>query len=348
MATRAPLRRQAGISLIEMMVGLAIGMLAVLVIYQTFAVSEGVKRQTISAGDAQQTGLLASYLLGNELGNAGNGLMNNLVELTSCPDTGDITTTMRPVSVVITPGGSDDAPDSVVVNYATPKTLASGALFTASAATGDGEYKIQSPTGFHKEDMAIAVSMGGLCERVKITDVTAPDANGVVTLTLSKPSVNSYPASARIFNIGHEKSVQRVRYDVDSGILRSTDLMVAGATPAPIASSIMNLKLLYGIDTNNDGAVDTWQPATGDWAPDEVLKANATKLRQIRAIRMGLIVRSDEEDRDAPAFDWELFACTDDEKKLYTCPDPLDGTLEAKHRYRVYETVIPLRNAMWN
>ena len=62
--THAFAPRQRGISLIEMMVGVVIGLLAVLVIYQTFAVAEGVKRQTISAGDAQKTGLIANYLLG--------------------------------------------------------------------------------------------------------------------------------------------------------------------------------------------------------------------------------------------------------------------------------------------
>ena len=59
--------RQRGVSLIELMVGVVIGLIAVLVIYQTFAVAEGVKRQTISAGDAQKTGMIATYLLGAEL-----------------------------------------------------------------------------------------------------------------------------------------------------------------------------------------------------------------------------------------------------------------------------------------
>ena len=73
--------RQRGISLIELMVGVVIGLIAILVIYQTFAVAEGVKRQTISAGDAQRTGLVAMYLLGAELGNAGSGIMLNQDDL---------------------------------------------------------------------------------------------------------------------------------------------------------------------------------------------------------------------------------------------------------------------------
>ncbi len=61
-----------------------------------------------------------------------------------------------------------------------------------------------------------------------------------------------------------------------------------------------------------------------------------------------MVVRSDEYDKDAPKFDWTLFQCTDQEAKDYTCPDELTGTLPANYRYRVYETIVPLRNPMWN
>jgi len=340
--------RQAGISLIELMVGLVIGMLAVLVIYQTFAVAEGVKRQTISAGDAQQTGMLATYLLGVEFGNAGNGISTNIGDLVSCPDTKDIKTTLRPVALVVTKGADDDTPDSFVVNYGTPKSLVTPALFVASAAAGDTEYKVQSPTGFQKGDMAIAVSGTGSCERVQIKSVTDADGSGIVTATLEAASANGYPPSARLINIGPADSVQRVQYDVVKGVLRATDLIVDGATAAPIASSIVNLKLQYGVDTDDNGSVDTWAAAEGEYAPEKLLAADAVAIRRIKAVRVGVIVRSDEYDRDSPKFDWTLFQCTSEEKKIYTCPDALTGTLPANYRYRVYETIVPLRNAMWN
>ena len=80
-------------SLIELMVGVVIGLIAVLVIYQTFAVAEGIKRQTISAGDAQKTGLIAMYLVGTEISNAGSGISVNMNDLAACTDTKDVATT---------------------------------------------------------------------------------------------------------------------------------------------------------------------------------------------------------------------------------------------------------------
>src|SRR5664279_3864266 len=63
-------RAQHGFSLIEIMIGIVIGLIAVLVIYQVFALAEGIKRNTTSVGDAQQNGLLSSFILNVQLANA--------------------------------------------------------------------------------------------------------------------------------------------------------------------------------------------------------------------------------------------------------------------------------------
>lgn len=339
--------RQRGISLIELMVGVVIALLAVLVIYQTFAVAEGVKRQTISAGDAQKTGMIAMYLVGTELASAGSGIMLNQDDLATCTDTKDVATTMRPFSVLIEPGADAATPDSFVVNYSTARSVVTPSVFMAKTAKGDSTYTVQSPTGFKKGDMVVTITGSGDCERNTITGLTAPDANGNVVLTVGASSFDMLP-TMRLINIGPATSTQRVRYDIANGVLRSTDLVTAGAVAQPLASSIMNMKVLYGVDTNGDGAIDTWTPATGNFTPENVLAATGADLRRIKAIRLGMIVRSDEYDKDAPTFAWTLFQCTDQEAKDYTCPDPLTGTLPANYRYRVYETIVPLRNPMWN
>lgn len=352
MAPRASLRlrsRQRGISLIEMMVGVVIGLIAVLVIYQTFAVAEGIKRQTISAGDAQKTGMVAMYLLGSEVGNAGSGIMVNQDDLATCTDTGDVKTTMRPFSVLITPGADDDTPDSIVVNYSTARSVVTPSVFMAATAAGGTTYTVQSPTGFKKGDMVVGITGAGDCERIEVTAVSAPDANGNVVLTQAG-SKYEYLPTMRLVNIGPATSTQRVLYDVVGGVLRSTDLVTAGAVAQPLSSSIMNLKMQYGVDTDGDiaGDIDEWVAPVGAYAPAAVLAFNGAQLRQIKAVRVGMVVRSDEFDRDSPAFNWTLFECTAQEAKNYTCPAALTGALPANYRYRVYETIVPLRNPMWN
>ncbi|MEO8486780.1 MAG: PilW family protein [Betaproteobacteria bacterium] len=339
--------RQRGISLIELMVGVVIGLIAVLVIYQTFAVAEGVKRQTISAGDAQKTGMIAMYLLGSELGNAGSGISLNQDDLATCTDTGNVATTMRPFSVVITAGADDATPDSIVVNYSTARSVVTPSVFMAKTDVGGTTYTVQSPTGFKAGDMVVGITGGGDCERRQITAVTAPDANGNVVLTQAG-STYEYLPTMRLVNIGPAASTQRVLYDVVGGVLRSTDLVTAGAVAQPLSSSIMNLKIHYGIDNDGNGTVDEWTAPTGNYTPANVLAATGAELRRIKAVRIGLVVRSDEYDRDSPAYNWTLFECTTQEALNYTCPAKITGTLPANYRYRVYETIVPLRNPMWN
>ena len=339
--------RQRGISLIEMMVGVVIGLLAVLVIYQTFAVAEGIKRQTISAGDAQKTGMIASYLLTTEIGNAGSGISLNQNDLATCTDTGDVKTTMRPVSVLITPGADDATPDTIVVNYSTARSVVTPSVFMAKTDLGATSSIIQSPTGFKKGDMMVAMTGAGECERLTISNVAGPDANGNVTLTHNATAVEYLP-TMQVINIGPADRTQRVLYDVVGGVLRSTDLVTAGAVAQPLASAIMNLKMQYGVDLDGDGDVDAWTAPIDDYTPANVLAATGPNLRRIKAVRLGMVVRSDEFDRDAPVFNWTLLDCTTEEAKNYACPAAITGTLPANYRYRVYETIVPLRNPMWN
>src|ERR1700682_6185191 len=116
------------------MVAALIGMMAVLVIYQVVAASEGIKRNTTSAGDAQQNGLLASFMLGVELANASNGVAMAWQKLQSCPTTAGPSapaTTLRPIPITITDGGGPSNPDKFVVNYSISNLAIAPAPFKA-------------------------------------------------------------------------------------------------------------------------------------------------------------------------------------------------------------------------
>jgi type IV pilus assembly protein PilW len=70
--------RQAGFTIIEIMIGMLIGLIGIVVIMQVFAVSEGFKRTASSGTDAQVNGGIAMYMLEREIRMAGFG-MNALV-----------------------------------------------------------------------------------------------------------------------------------------------------------------------------------------------------------------------------------------------------------------------------
>src|SRR5690349_23970284 len=116
-------RAQRGFGLVEIMVGLVIGLISILLIYQVYNVAEGFKRNTTAAGEAQMAGLFSAFVLGMEISNGGAAMAISAADLASCSYTGNIATTFRPIPVLITDGGGASKPDSFVVTYSMATTL---------------------------------------------------------------------------------------------------------------------------------------------------------------------------------------------------------------------------------
>jgi len=120
------------------------------------------------------------------------------------------------------------------------------------------------------------------------------------------------------------------------------------------------MKAQYGVDTTNppDGSVDCWTsaipnlagaPCNGvDYSPAAIQAMGTADLTRIVAVRIGIVVQSDEYAiKDIPADTTTyLFNCS-----LNTdadCQGRIPVNLPKYWRYRVYETVVPLRNTEWN
>jgi len=385
---------QRGFSLIEIMVGVVIGLIAVLVIYQVYTVAEGFKRNTTAAGEAQMNGLFASFVLGLEIGNGAAAMAVSAQDLASCADTGNIATSFRPIPVLITDGGGNSNPDSFVVNYSIATTMAKPVLFNANAAANALTYDIQSPGGFHKGDLIVGIAnpagTNSQCGSSKVTAdpglITVPptcdpndptkSVNCLANVTITHTGTNvsftgtGLIGSSTLFNLGPADRAQKIRYSVNNGVLYSTPLLDSNGAPAvlpgnPLASNIVNMKVEYGIDSIPDpkGLLDTWvQASAAGWDPASLLPAAVPKINQIKAIRIGIIVQSEQFDKNLADFtggdylngnyNWVLFDCADANKA--NCPGRLTGTVlqtvspKGNWRFRKYETVIPRRNEIWN
>ena len=101
----------AGFSLVDVLVGMVIAMLGIIIIFQVFSVSEGIKRTTTSGGDALQNGAAAQFALERSLKGAGYGIF-------AC--TNPLPTPSDPCGtapVVITSGGAASVSDSITIQY---------------------------------------------------------------------------------------------------------------------------------------------------------------------------------------------------------------------------------------
>jgi len=135
-------------------------------------------------------------------------------------------------------------------------------------------------------------------------------------------------------------------YSVDSAAhtLRTQGLLPTVQAVTPVVSNVMNLKAQFGLDTDNDGTVDTWQTATGNWSAANLPLQPLATWQQIRAVRIAIVTRSDQYESEAVTPGSLAIFCT-------TNPCAVSMTLDADaqhYRYKVLETTIPFRNALWN
>jgi type IV pilus assembly protein PilW len=135
------MHRQAGFTIVEMMVGVLIGMIAIVVMFQVMMVSESQKRTTAGAGEAQQNGVTSLYLMERDARIAGYGL--GYLPLLGCLTTGYHAPTatkfqFRMVPVFIVNGSGGVAPDKVTFLYSDTSTFQLPAAAVNATAPSKG------------------------------------------------------------------------------------------------------------------------------------------------------------------------------------------------------------------
>jgi type IV pilus assembly protein PilW len=166
---------QAGFTLIELMVGLVVGLLAVLVITQVLALAEGKKRTVSMGSDAQINGALALFALQRDIAQAGYGAAA-IPEALGCTAKyqAGATGTFTLAPVIINRNGQVNGSDTLTVlqanttNFSAPMGLTED---TANPPTTATPFKVAS---------SIGASAGNLMVLVPLTRVPN-SAQGVLT-----------------------------------------------------------------------------------------------------------------------------------------------------------------------
>ena len=347
---------QRGFGLVEIMVGILIGMLMVLIIFQVYTVSEGQKRTVTSASDAQQNASYGLFLIGQDLMGAGQVISASAAALSGCA-------MLRPIPAIIAAGATDNDPDTVTVLYGGSSSLSTPAPLLSNASVGTtppGAYVVAGPLGFSPNDVIVAVQ-GSNCTLsiVGATGISVAAGTGITTITHAltptpdnNTTANYAAVAASLVNLGQAAGpgeaarFGQTLYSVDPGTntLRTQSLLPTVQPVTPVVSNVVNLKAQFGLDTNNDGTVDRWQPATGIWSPANLPLQPPATWQQIRAVRVAIVTRSPQ---------YEIEAVTPGPIGMFcsTLPCAVAMTLgsdDQHYRYKVLETTIPFRNALWN
>jgi len=357
---------QAGFSLVEIMVGLVIGLLATLVILQVFSVFEGQKRTTTGTADAQTNGGIALYSLVRELKVAGYGLLptgnsaiNCAAPVISAAASADVIvggtlyshglTSLDPVTITDGGGGLSD---SITIRYG--DSAAAGTSVPISSMAGTTATLLTNLGCQPNPGIALLIPGPTTCN---VTTVTA--LAGTTDVTLG--DTNGAAGGVGLSCLGRWNEIT---YQVNaSGNLERN---VFGEAVTPTVADIVNIQAQYGISASqSSNTVVQWVDATGAWAAGTITSANRNL---IKAVRVAVIARNGFMEKTVINNAYSGMAC-DPSTLGSTAPVgvcawvPVSGASPApnvdlrssptdtswkQYRYRVFETIVPLRNVIWS
>lgn len=378
--SKFPGRRAVGFSLVEIMVGLAIGMLAVIVILQVFALSEGRKRTTTSGGDAQSNGALMIYQLQRDIGQAGYGFaapsMFNCNVSWPVASGATIATavplapvTINPATTIIPAG--DPNTDRLLIVFGNGNGQPQGNTITAQASA---VYTVQMPSSFTPGAVGVGdkVIAGptppATCGTLIVDRITAVAANTVTAAVGSAGTI--------LYNLGPSPTVRA--YAVRGGNLTVCDYMLNDCgldankgNPAiwvQIAGNIVSLRAQYARDTTAtmDAIPDVFDQITPGSVADTSGIPSTCGWSRTSAIRIAVVARSNQFEKglvtttalnvgspnNAPDWDGDKTVAGNVPVQFvgatgYLGPDTAVDEPWKHYRYKVSQTLVPIRNVTW-
>jgi type IV pilus assembly protein PilW len=373
MRTTLPFSRtRRGFTLIELLVAMALGMLTTVIIAEVMLKSEGNRRTTTEGSDAQLNGALALYTLQRDIAMAGYGIISTNSVL-GCEVRGKYGSntmhsfTLAPVKITF--GGSPTASDTITIlrsgsssGYAIPLTT------TAIHNSSDSSFVVQSSMGVKAGDLMLVMpatpDATHWCTMFTVnasagsalTDTTVPN---VTAANSWNPGTSIMPASyAGGSSLAKISQLVYRQYAVTNNNLVATDLFndTDQSSTNTVGPQVVLVKAYYGKDNNGDGQVDAYDtntPATtADW-------------KKVMTIRIAVVTRSAQPEKvDAlhpaptttnPVWDVGTTVAPADAVScgsrkcvtLQVSPATGSDTTWQQYRYKVFDTVIPLRNMLW-
>jgi type IV pilus assembly protein PilW len=350
-------RHQSGMSLVELMVGILVGLLVVMAASGSLAFFEGQRRTSLSGNAAMNSGVMAGYMMQRDLRNAGLGLMN----ATQLGCTGlnlyyNNTTRADGAAVApaqITDGGA--GPDAVTVFF-TDSVLGSAPVqLTHGLTAPGGNLRVNSTSGLQTGDVVLIASSVPTdpCTVAQISSITpvATEVELARAAGASRPwnapnpaaafaNAPLYPAGGVVVKAGNTLTWRR--YSVANGALNATDLVTGNAIQ--VAANVVSLQAQYGVTDGISNEVRRWVDATAEWANPTV-----DLITRIRAVRFSVVVRSDRKElvNDGAG------NCVVTPVAPSPWPDVPALDLSADpdwhcFRYQVYASIAPLKNVVWS
>jgi type IV pilus assembly protein PilW len=378
--------QSAGFSLVEIMVGMVMGLLGMIVIFQMLTLFEGQKRTTTGGDDAQNSAAIALHTLQQDIEESGFGVSQ--MSLLGCNiSIAGHTIPLAPVTInpplSVIPAG-DPSTDTLLVFYANSNSISQGNDILAQ--TSVNQYTMQMPAAFRVNDMVIAspkpCSAGPalIFDRISVAPVVG---NVAVTVATGVNNIATATTKGTLYNLG--SSPQLLAYAIRGGNLTVCDYfqndcgspaLLGNATAwLPIANDIVSLRAEYGHDDlattgftpmRTQSQIDSIVNATNPPTPvpnyavnlyNQTTPTTNCGWARTPAVRLALVARGQFEKNPVTpvAPTWAGSAATDwagsTGNSIAHVSVPIDlsaiATNWSNYRYKVLQTIVPVRNVAW-
>lgn len=316
---RAP-RRSAGFSVVELMVSVVIGLLALMFATKLIVGAEQNKAVSLGGSDSMQNGMLALFTLSGDAGQSGWGLNDDRVNgcntlmsdangyaLLSTTAGGAAATPLAPI--VIQSNGANS--DQVSFNFGGSSDAAGSLGLNKAYALGDSQLltdaNTTTPYGYQAKDVLLVAhdpAIGnGKCALAEVGTTGQTITLGTGRYNATGGLGEAYKdGQTRIFNLGPEKYLAFHTWSVNNGVLmlRSTNLAGAEAQPVSVVDNVVAVKAQYGFDTrvivptytaDAGMVVSQWSGPMIDADNDGVV-GGPGDYQRVAAVRLAVIARS--------------------------------------------------------
>lgn len=366
-----------GLTLIELLVALVIGLIVALGAASATGMFEGVRRGLTGESGAIENGIAVGFDLQREVQGAGlwsvgapcQRIWKYDPDSKQWESSTDLTSTSwLGAPVELAAAASDTDSDSLTVRSMSGML---GAPVTLTKKATGASFEVSSTAGFKKGDTILITPPAGSSGECFLAVVTAvqdaaahiqarPSVNGAPANAL--PSAYDYPAHSQVFNMGQSRVAHyRVSRETPAGkdlsVFETVDLGVdadgdpdRNGSTTVLAENIVLLRAQYGISANAASlAVERWvNPGNAEARPE-----------RLRALRFVVVARSAQPDlknrddagrcittRFEPEIPWHVELGRDD------VPRPLEiGLADERapcHAYRILAVTAPLKNYIFS
>lgn len=349
--------RNAGFSLVEIMVGMVIGLISTIIVMQVFATFEGQKRTSASGSDAQTNGGISLYTIERDVRMAGYGFADAIGCALNSSFNGTVLAPLMLAPVTIGNGAGANGSDTVTILASNKSSWSVPVRVIANHTQAATQFNTNATVGIAQGDLLVAYELIGgvpICTLFQV-DNANPVLNPIAH-TAGSWNGNSaifpaagYSTDALLLNTGSFMS-HNYALDANSNLV-FTDYSSATNTANSqiLAPDLVSLQAEYGFDTRagvqTDARVDTWSATMIDADVSGTI-GDAGDIQRIYAVRFAIVARSGLMEKANPT----TGICDTTTASPTWAGGAINLTALANwqcYRYKTFETVVPLRNMLW-